>query len=102
MGIHRECPLVQRIDHFLYSPAYLLFIGGLTILANIFCLEMVSYTAILVTAVYICLFARDILPLFPMFACGYISPSMGNNPGLNSESIFSFRNGGLYLSILLG
>ncbi len=102
MRINRECPLMQQIDRFLYSPAYLLLIGGLTILANVFCLEMVAYTAMLVAAAYICLFGRDLLPLFPIFACGYISPSMGNNPGLNSESIFSFRNGGLYLSVFLG
>lgn len=94
-------PLHRRIDKFLYSPAYFLYIGGLTILSNVFCQELVAYTFLILTAIYVCLFARDLLPLVPVFACGYISPSFGNNPGLNEDSVFSLAGGGIYLGILL-
>ena len=101
MQLSRELLLTQRIDRFLYSPAYFLLIGGLTILSNVFCLEIYAYTGFILTGIYVCLFARDLLPIFPIFACGYISPSAGNNPGVNEKSIFSLAGGGLYLAVLL-
>lgn len=101
MQIDRERPLLQRIDRFLYSPAYFLLLGGLTILSNVFCLEIYVYTCFILIGIYICLFGRDLLPIFPIFACGYISPSYGNNPGVNENSIFSMSGGGLYLAVLL-
>lgn len=66
MAINRAHPLIQRIDKFLYSPAYFFFIGGLTILANVFCQELLAYTFLLLTGVCVCLFARDLLPLMPI------------------------------------
>ena len=101
MPINRAHPLVQKIDRFLYSPAYFLLVGGLTVLSNVFSLEIFVYTAIILLSLYICLFSRDLLPLFPLFVCGYISPSAGNNPGVNDNSIFSLSGGGLYLIIAL-
>ncbi len=101
MRIDRAHPLLQRMDQFLYSPAFFLLLGGLTILANVFCLELYAYTFILLIGIYVCLFSRDLLPIFPVFACGYISPSMGNNPGRNENSIFSLSGSGIYLAILL-
>ncbi len=101
MQIDYTHPLLQRMNKFLYSPAYLLFMGGLTILSNVFELELFAYTLILLTGIYVCLFARDLLPLFPIFVCGYISPSKGNNPGLSEHSVFSVEGGGVYLAVLL-
>lgn len=101
MQINRAHPLCQRMDKFLYSPAYFLYLGGLTILSNVFCLEIYVYTALVLTGIYICLFGRDLLPIFPIFACGYISPSAGNNPGVNEDSVFSLSGGGVYLAIIL-
>lgn len=101
MRINHEHSLLQQINRFLYSPAYFLYLGGLTILSNVFGMELIAYTFILLTALYICLCARDLLPLLPIFACGYISPSLNNNPGLNNDSIFSLKGGGLYLGALL-
>lgn len=101
MQINRKSPLVQKLDCFLYSPAYFLLLGGLTLLSNIFSLEIYVYTVLLSVAIYICLFGRDLLPIFPIFACGYISPSLGNNPGLNEESVFSMSGGGLYLAVFI-
>lgn len=94
-------PLRERFDRFLYSPAYLLYMGALAILSNVFCLERFVYPVLILTGVYVCLFARDLLPIFPIFACGYISPSVGNNPGANEQSIFSLSGGFLYLAVLL-
>lgn len=101
MQINHEHPVMQRINQILYTPTYFMYLGGLTILSNVFGLELFVYTLILLTGIYVCLFARDLLPLLPIFACGYISPSLNNNPGLNEESIFSIKGGGLYLAVLL-
>lgn len=97
----REQSFVQRINVLLYRPIYLVFIGGLTMLSNIFSLELPVYTVFILIAAYVCLFARDLLPLLPLFICGYISPSRNNNPGMNDASVFSLSGGGLYLGILL-
>lgn len=101
MKINCQHPLRERINGFLYSPAYLVYMGALAVLANVFCLERFVYPILILTGVYICLFARDFLPIFPIFACGYISPSVGNNPGANEQSIFSVSGGFLYLAALL-
>ena len=101
MRINRENPLVQRIDQILYSPVYFVVLGGLTILSNVFSMELVAYTLLLATGIYVCLYGRDLLPIFPIFVFGYISPSKGNNPGLNENSVFSLQGGGIYLAVLL-
>lgn len=101
MRIHREHPLLQKINAFFYSPAYFVFLGVLTVISNVFGLELVAYPLILLTGIYVCLCARDLLPLMPIFACGYISPSMNNNPGQTDNSIFSLKGGGLYVALLL-
>lgn len=101
MRINYEHPGFQQVDRFLYSPAYLLYLGILTIFSNVFGLELFAYTGIVLTGCYVCLCARDLLPLLPIFACGYISPSQNNNPGMNNASVFSLAGGGLYLAVLL-
>ena len=101
MRINHEHSVLQQINRFLYSPAYFLYLGGLTILSNVFGMELFSYTLIILTAIGVCLCARDLLPLMPMFVCGYISPSLNNNPGLNTHSVFSFAGGGIYLLVML-
>ena len=101
MRISRDNTIVARINAFLYTPAYLLLVGVLTMLSNMFSMELAAYTGFLLIAIYVCLLGRDLLPLMPLFACGYISPSLGNNPGRNEETVFSFGRGGLYLAIML-
>ncbi|MBQ8748792.1 MAG: hypothetical protein IJZ14_03195 [Oscillospiraceae bacterium] len=64
-------------------------------------MEMVAYTLLLATGIYVCLYGRDLLPIFPIFVFGYVSPSRGNNPGVNNQSVFSLQGGGIYLAILL-
>lgn len=101
MRINRESPLIQRLNQILYSPEYFILLGGLTILANVFCMEFVAYTLLLAIGICVCLYGRDLLPIFPIFVFGYISPSKGNNPGLNDHSVFSLQGGGIYLAVLL-
>ena len=101
MRINRAALPFEWLNKFLYSPWYFLFLGGLTVLSNVFCMELYAYPVLILTGVCVCLFGRDLLPIFPIFACGYISPSLGNNPGLNEKSVFSLSGGGIYLAILL-
>ncbi len=101
MALDRNRPLIQWMDSFLYSPAYLLLLGVLTIFSNVFGLEVYMYPLFILIAACIFLFGKDLLPVFPMFVCGYISPSRGNNPGVNTESVFSLSGGGLCWGILL-
>lgn len=102
MGIMITRPFLQAIDRFLYSPAYFVLLGVLTVLSNVWGQEAFVYPCLIVLGVYICLFGRDLLPLMPIFACGYISPSTSNNPGVNEGSIFSFSQGGsgIYIAAL--
>lgn len=101
MALDRSRPLMQWMDRFLYSPGYLLLLGVLTVLSNVFALEVYIYPLFILIAACIFLFGKDLLPVFPMFVCGYISPSRGNNPGVNPESVFSLSGGGIYWAVLL-
>lgn len=101
MRIDQGRSLIQKINLFLYSPAYFFLIGGLTVLSNTCGAELFVYTCFVFIAIYVCLFGRDLLPLMPMFVCGYISPSVENNPGFNDDSVFSFSGGGWYLMVLI-
>ena len=101
MRLERKHPLLQRLDKFLYSPGFFLLIGLLTALSNIFGWEWYVYPCFILIAAYICLFARDLLPLMPMFICGYITLSPKNNPAFNQNHIFSIRGPGLYLYIMV-
>ena len=101
MDISPTQTLRQRFNKFLYSPAYFVVLGGLAVFANVFGMELVAYSLLIPLAVCVCLFGRDLLPLMPVFACAYISPSAANNPGMNEKSIFSLSGGGIYLGLLL-
>lgn len=101
MRINSKSPLVERLNQFIYTPAYFMLVGALTLLANVFCQELIAYTCIVFIGMSVCLFGRDLLPLMPLFFCGYISSSVRNNPGRNENSVFSLKGGGLYLAVLL-
>ena len=89
MRLNRNTPFCEWMNKFLYSPVYLLYLGMLTLFCNVMGWEAYAYPFLLSMGIYVCLFARDMLPIFPIFACGYISPSLNNNPGLENDSIFS-------------
>ena len=92
MRLNRTTAVCEWLNKFLYSPVYLIYMGMLTLFCNVMGWEAYVYPVLILTGVYVCLFARDMLPIFPIFACGYISPSLSNNPGLENDSIFSLTS----------
>jgi len=99
--LERKHPLLQRIDKILYSPPFFLLVGILTAASNIFALELFVYPCFILIAGYICLCARDLLPLMPLFVCGYITLSPRNNPAFNQTHIFSLEGTGKYIYAML-
>ena len=92
--------IAQKIDNFMTSPVYIMAIMVLTLISNIFSAELIIYTLFVLTAAYVCLFGKDLLPIVPMVICSYLAPSISNNPGRNENSIFSAAGGGIVVVIL--
>ena len=90
----------QKINGFLATPVYLMLFALATALAFIFGLELYYYGLVVAVMIYVCVWGDDLLPLVPMFAFVYVAPSMHNNPGRSTESIFSGST--LYLVIAVG
>lgn len=97
----RRAPFVRYTDLFFHSKMHFMLIGTLTVLSNVFGLELPVYCCLIGLGIYICLFGRDLLPLVPVIAVCYITPSRENNPGINEDSIFYPENGGILLLILV-
>lgn len=97
----RRNPLINRINRFLVSPAYILAAALLSLLSSMFSLEMPVYTLYIMVVVYACLFGDDLLPVMPLVVLCYIAPSASNNPGRNGDSIFDADHGGLYILTLV-
>lgn len=93
-------PFRNKIDRFMANPAYVLLIMALTAFSNICGAERLVYTVFVLVAAYICFFGKDLLPIMPMMICCYFAPSVNNNPGKNTASVFSAEGGGLYLAVL--
>lgn len=91
---------VCAINDFMRTPWFVLLIALLTVVANLFSLELTLYTVFIMIGVYISLVGTDYLPLMPIVIFCYIAPSTGNNPGRNPDSIFYPSNGGIYLIVL--
>lgn len=98
----RRSPLINRINRFLESPAYILAAALLSLLSSMLSLELPVYTLYIMVVVYVCLFGDDLLPVMPLVVLCYIAPSASNNPGRNGDSIFDARHGGWYLLTLVG
>lgn len=94
-------PFAGYWNAFLYSPTFLVLIGTLALVSNLFSAELPVYCAYILIAVLISVFGRDYLPIIPMVVCGYISASAGNNPGKNETSIF-FGTTGICILCLAG
>lgn len=90
---------IQKINKFLASEWFLVAMAVLTIITNIFSLELYAYSFIIICALYVCVFHKDFLPIvsFPIFA--YIMPSKKNNPGKSESSIF-YQYGVLMLCLV--
>lgn len=96
----RETGIVRKINGWLCSPFYVLLIGLLAAVSNVFALELPVYTVYVLVGLYISFFAEDYLPLMPLVIFCYIAPSVSSNPGKNEASIFYPQNGGIYLLVI--
>ena len=101
MRLDRTTAVCAWLNKFFYSPVYFLFLGLLAILSNVLSWEPYTFPALFLTGICVCLFGRDMLPIFPIFATGYISTSLNNNPGLENQSIFSFSGAGIVMWSIL-
>ncbi len=80
------------MNAFLYKPSYMLLIAMIMAASNIFGWEFMAFYAYMLIGLYMTLFAPDCFPAVPMFCCGYMLFSAGNNPASNyGETIFSVR-----------
>ena len=96
----REQPVIRRINHFLASPYYIMFVVLAAAAANLFALELPVYTLYVLAVVYTCFLGRDLMPVIPVVVCSYLAPSLLNNPGRNSHTIFTVGEGGGYMIAL--
>ena len=91
----------DRFEAFLANPNYIIAVMLLCALSNIASVELLVYGVYTLLAVYILVFARDILGLMPLIMAYYLAPSTVNNPGRNANSIFSLSDGG-WLIVIYG
>ena len=85
----KKSATIQKINQIIHSPWGVCGLGLLTFLAFAFSLEIVFYTIVVAYTIYVGLFADDLSPIMPLFVLCYVTPSINNNPGLNSEGLFS-------------
>ncbi len=97
----RESARVRMINDFLRTPRYIILMAALTVAGNLLALDLCTYTVLILAGAYICLFSDDLLPLMPLVMLCYIAPSVENNPGRHSDSIFSMAGGGIWLIVLI-
>lgn len=89
----------ERFEAFLANPNYIILVMLLCGVANIASQELIVYGIYTLLAVYILVFAQDVLGLMPLIMAYYLAPSTANNPGRNHLSIFSFAQGGWLILI---
>jgi len=88
-------------NKFMYSPYCVALFGFFALLANIFALEIYFYILVGIFSVYVCVLAKDLLPIMPLFIFCYVSPSAKNNPGISNSSLFYGWEGYVSLAIVL-
>ncbi len=91
---------IKRINEFLYSNWFIVFLAGMTLVAYFFAIELYVYAIVAAIAIFISLFGRDYLPYLPAFIFCYIAPNPKNNAGQTSENIFSLQNGGIVILVM--
>lgn len=100
--IDEQTTVHHRIYQVLSAPQFIAIPCLLTLLSNFFGWELLLYTFVALTVVYLCVWGKDLLPMIPLVILCYISPSRANNPGRNEQSVFSIGHGGAYLLFLAG
>lgn len=83
----------DTVNGFFSSPGYIFCIFALTVLGNLFSLELPVYLIFTLICLYIFIFGEDLHGLMPLFIAAYITPSVHNNPGRNEAGVFSGASG---------
>jgi len=86
----------QKINGFLTTPLYIGMIMLLTLLSNLFGIELWVYSIFVLICLYLCIYGDNLLPLLPILIACYIAPSKQNNPGKNPDSVFLTGAGSLW------
>lgn len=75
------------------KPVYLIGLMVLTAVSFALNAEAVLYTVFVLIALFTVLYAPDIMPILPLLIFGYVATSPHNNPGRNTNSVFSGASG---------
>lgn len=97
----RNNSIINRINHFLTTPAYIMAVSALSLLSSLFSWELQVYSIYALIVLYCCTVGHDLLPVLPLVGLCYIAPSAANNPGRNGSSVFSPGSGGSILPVLI-
>ena len=89
----------EKVNDFMRRRQYIILISVLTAVSFMLGGELVLYTLFAAIAVYVAIWGEDLLPIMPLLVCGYIAPSVANNPGRNAQSVFSGATG-TYIIVL--
>lgn len=84
----KSSTVIKSINQIIVSAWGVGILGVLTFLAFAFSLEVEFYTFVALYTIYVGIFADDLSPIMPLFILCYITPSLGNNPGLNNQGLF--------------
>ena len=63
----RALPVIRAVNAFINSKYMLIVLALLTVLANVFALELLAYIVVSLLGLYLCLFGKDMLVLAPIF-----------------------------------
>jgi len=83
----------SRIYNFMTGPAYLAVMAALTAISFALNAEVVLFTVFALIAVFTVFYAPDLMPLMPLLIMGYVATSPENNPGRNTNSVYSGISG---------
>lgn len=83
----RDNKIVKKLNQFLYSNFYIIFINILMLVSYFFNIEIIIYYIYMVLGILIMLLCDDMLPTVPMFCTGYMTISKINSPIVNVASL---------------
>lgn len=97
-----ENPLIKMIRKCLDSVWTMALLVGLAAISNIFGLEIPVYYTYTVMIILACLFCDDLLSLFPISCCGYMTFSKSNNPLSKEQTSIFLEKSTLTHMIIIG
>lgn len=97
-----ENPLIKLIRKCLDSIWAMVLMVGLATVSNIFGLEIPVYYTYTVLIILACLFCDDLLSLFPISCCGYMTFSKSNNPLSKEQTSIFLEKSAVTHMIIIG